>query len=101
MHREGVLRRMILTPSLAIVWVLGLLLAANAGLFDGGAGLGWLHAKLALVLALSGYHGWAVGYARKLATGKPLMTGRQLRLINEIPALVVAVVVILVVVRPF
>ena len=100
-ERGNKLRSIILTPALIVVWVLGLALAVNLGLLGGGSGLGWLHAKLALVLALSGYHGWAVGYARKLATGKPLMTGRQLRLINEIPALVVAVVVILVVVRPF
>ncbi|KQN24928.1 hypothetical protein ASE86_01185 [Sphingomonas sp. Leaf33] len=99
--REGVLRRMILTPSLVIVWVLGLLLAANAGLFDGVPGLGWLHAKLLVVVLLSGYHGWAVGYARKLGTGHATLTGRQLRLINEVPALAAILIVVLVVVKPF
>ena len=99
--REGVLRRMILTPSLVIVWVLGLLLAANAGLFDGVPGLGWLHAKLAVVLLLSGYHGWAIGYARKLAGGHATLTGKQLRLINEVPALAATLIVVLVIVRPF
>ena len=100
-HREGVLRRMILTPSLVIVWVLGLLLAVNAGLLDGVAGLGWLHAKLTLVLLLSGYHGWAVGYGKSLARGVATLTGRQLRLINEVPALMIALIVVLVIVRPF
>ena len=100
-HREGMLRRMILTPSLVIVWALGLLLAANAGLLDGAAGLGWLHAKLALVLLLSGYHGWAVGYGKRLARGAASLTGRQLRLINEVPALMIALIVVLVIVRPF
>ncbi len=99
--REGVLRRMILTPSLVIVWVLGLLLAANAGLFDGVPGLGWLHAKLLVVLLLSGYHGWAIGYVRKLQSGHATLTGRQLRLINEVPALAAILIVILVVVKPF
>ncbi len=99
--REGVLRRMILTPSLVVVWVLGLALAANLGLFDGGAGLGWLHAKLLVVVLLSGYHGWAVGYARKLGRGTATLTGRQLRLINEVPALATVLIVILVIVRPF
>lgn len=99
--REGVLRRMILTPSLIIVWVLGLLLAANAGLFDGVPGLGWLHAKLLIVVLLSGYHGWAIGYARKLAAGHATLTGRQLRLINEVPALAGILIVVLVVVKPF
>lgn len=100
-EREGKIRSIILTPSLLVVWVLGLTLAANIGLFSGQHGLGWLHLKLALVLLLSGYHGWAVGYARKLAAGKPTLTGRQLRLINEVPAILVTIVVILAIVQPF
>lgn len=99
--RETTLRNMILTPSLILTWLLGLALAANIGMFDGQAGLGWLHAKLAFVLLLSGYHGWAVGYAKKLAAGNPRLTGKQLRLINEIPALLIAVIVVMVIVRPF
>jgi protoporphyrinogen IX oxidase len=100
-EREAKLRQMILTPAMVIVWVLGLLLAANAGLFDGAPGLGWLHAKLALVIGLSGYHGWAVSYARKLAKGQASLAGRTLRMVNEIPALAVTLIVVLVIVRPF
>ena len=99
--REHKLRRIILTPSMIAVWILGLMLAANLGMFSGQPGLGWLHAKFALVLLLSGYHGWAVGYAKKLARGLPLLTGKQLRLINEIPAFAIIAIVILVIVRPF
>ena len=95
------MRKIILTPAMVVTWLLGLALATNAGLFDGQPGLGWLHAKLVLVVLLSGYHGWAVGYARKLATGTPLLTGKQLRLINEVPALATVLIVILVIVRPF
>jgi len=100
-ERETKLRNIILTPSMALVWVLGISLAVNAGLFSGVGGLGWLHAKLALVVILSGYHGWAVGYAKKLAAGKPTLTGKQLRMLNEIPAILVAFIVLLVIVRPF
>ena len=100
-EREGKIRSIILTPALVMVWVLGLLLAANAGLFDGVQGLGWLHAKLVLVLGLSGYHGWAVGYARKLKAGQAPLAGRTLRMVNEVPALAVTLIVILVIVRPF
>jgi putative membrane protein len=100
-EREAKLRRIILTPSMVLVWILGLMLAVNAGLFAGVGGLGWLHAKLLLVVLLSGYHGWAVGYAKKLAAGKPTLTGRQLRMLNEIPAVLVALIIILVIVRPF
>ncbi|WP_242097300.1 MULTISPECIES: CopD family protein [unclassified Sphingomonas] len=100
-EREGKIRHIILTPALIAVWVLGLMLAANLGLFAGQPGLGWLHAKLLIVLLLSGYHGWAVGYARKLAGGRPTMTGKALRMMNEVPALAVTLIVILVIVRPF
>jgi putative membrane protein len=99
--RETKLRTMILTPSMILVWILGLALAANAGMFSGAAGLGWLHAKFLFVVILSGYHGWAVGYARKLAAGKPTLTGKQLRMLNEVPAILIAVIVVLVIVRPF
>jgi protoporphyrinogen IX oxidase len=101
-RREALLRRMILTPSLVIVWLLGLALAANLGLFSGPqAGLGWLHAKLLLVVLLSGYHGWAVGYARKLGRGVTALSTRTLRMLNEVPALAVVLIVVLAVVRPF
>ena len=100
-ERETKLRTMILTPSMILVWILGVMLAVNAGMFSGVGGLGWLHAKLLLVVILSGYHGWAVGYAKKLAGGKPTLTGKQLRLINEVPAILIALIVILVIVRPF
>lgn len=100
-ERERKLRTMIVTPSILLVWVLGGALAVNIGLLDGQPGLGWLHAKIALVVLLSAYHGWAVGYSKKLARGQTPLTGRQLRMLNEIPALAVILIVILVIVRPF
>lgn len=99
--REAKLRAMILTPSLVAVWVLGVALAANAGLFDGQPGLGWLHAKLLFVVLLTGYHGWAVAYTRKLAAGRPTISASRLRMFNEVPALLVAVTVALAIVKPF
>ena len=99
--REAKLRRMILNPSIIMVWILGLSLAAHVGLFDGAPELGWLHAKLLLVLGLSGYHGWAVGYSRKLARGEARYSTRTLRMLNEVPALAVILIVILAVVKPF
>lgn len=99
--REAKLRRVILTPAMTIVWILGIALAANLGLFEGGAGLGWLHAKLLIVVLLSGYHGWAVSYSKRLTAGQGSLTSRQLRMINEIPAIFAALIVILAVVRPF
>lgn len=100
-EREAKLRRVILSPSIAIVWLLGIALALNLGLADGQPGLGWLHAKLLLVFLLSGYHGWAVGYSKRLTAGQGTLSSRQLRMANEIPAIFVALIVILAVVRPF
>ena len=99
--REAKLLRIILNPSMAVVWLLGLLLAANVGLFDGGPGLGWLYGKLLLVLGLSAYHGWATGYSRKLALGQGSLPPRTLRILNEVPALAVILIVVLAVVKPF
>ena len=95
--REAKLRKIILTPSLIIVWVLGLLLAVSTGAFSQG----WFHAKFLLVVLLSGYHGYLAAYAKKLARGERKLTGRNLRLLNEVPGLAVALIVVLVVVKPF
>lgn len=99
--REALLRRMILVPSIGIVWLLGITLALNVGLLDGQPGLGWLHAKLLLVFALSGYQGWAVGYSKKLALGQGGIAPRRLRMLGEVPALAVIAIVLLAVVKPF
>ena len=95
--REAKLLKIILWPSLTVVWVLGLALAWNTGAFAQGR----FHAKLVLVLALSGYHVWLAGYARSLASGERRLTGRRLRLLNEVPGIAAALIVVLVVVRPF
>ena len=100
-ERERRLRHVILTPGLIAVWALGLMLAANLGLFEGAAGLGWLHAKLALVFLLSGYHGYMIAYGKKLARGQRPGTERRLRLLNEVPSLATIAIVILVIVQPF
>jgi putative membrane protein len=95
--RESKLRRIILNPSLVIVWILGLMLMIHIGAWT----MPWFHIKFLFVLGLSGYHGWVVGYAKKLARGERTMADRQLRLMNEVPGIAAAVIVILAVVKPF
>lgn len=95
-EREDRLRRIILNPSLVIVWVFGLMLAFNGNYW----GQGWFIAKFLLVIALSGYHGWTIGYFRKLQKGERPLTEKQLRLLNEVPGAAAAIIVILAVVRP-
>ena len=95
--REQRLLKIILNPSLVLVWVLGLMLMVEIGAWS----FGWFHLKLLFVLGLSGYHGWIASYAKKLARGQRTMTDRQLRLINEVPGVAAAVIVIAVIVKPF
>jgi putative membrane protein len=62
---------------------------------------GWLHAKLTLVLLLSGYHGWLKTRVRAFAEQRNTKSARYYRFMNEVPALILVAVVILVVVKPF
>ncbi len=96
-HRMGLLRKIILTPSLIVVWVLGLLQAWASGYFSEG----WLHAKITLVVLLSGYHGWLVAQTRKMARGERPLAEQRIRMIGEVPGLLLVLIVVLVYVRPF
>ena len=96
-ERERKLIRIILMPSIGAVWALGLTLAIAVDAWTQG----WFHAKLALVIALSVYHSYLTWYAERLAKGERRLTGKRLRLLNEVPGIAVAVIVILVVVKPF
>ena len=96
-ERERKLLKIILMPSMALVWLLGIALAFTIGAWDQP----WLHAKLLLVIGLSGYNGYLRSYARKLARGERPLAGKSLRLLNEVPGIVVALIVVLVVVKPF
>ena len=95
--RERKLRRIIITPAMLLVWTFGLALAWITDAWQQG----WFVAKFAIVLALSAYHGWMVGYGRKLARGERPVSGRSLRMMNEVPGLAVVLIVVLVIVRPF
>lgn len=95
--RIGKLRKIILTPSLIVVWVLGLTIAFAIGAFSEG----WLHAKLTLVLVLSGYHGWLVAQTKKMARGERPLTEKTLRMVGEVPGLLLVLIVALVYLKPF
>ena len=94
---ERRLYRAIINPAMIATWVLGLWLAWDAGFFKSG----WLHAKLALVLILSGIHGFLSARLRDFAEDRNTRTARFYRIINEVPAVLMIGIVILVVVKPF
>ena len=95
--RMGLLRNVILTPSLIVVWVLGLLLAMTIGAWDQG----WFHAKLLFVLLLTAFHGIMVARSKKMIGGDRPMSEKQLRMWGEFPGIMLAIIVILVIVKPF
>jgi putative membrane protein len=96
-EREDRARTIILMPAMLITWTLGLMLAIHLGAFNQP----WFLAKLAMVLLLSGYQGWVGAYGRKLAAGRREQEDKRLRMMNEVPGILTAIIVALVVVRPF
>ncbi|MDP9423052.1 MAG: CopD family protein [Pseudomonadota bacterium] len=96
-EREDKARTVILAPAMLIVWVLGLMLAVHLNVW----GQYWFTAKLLLVVILTGYQGWIGAYGRKLAGGHREQDDKKLRMMNELPGILTAIIVVLVIVRPF
>ncbi len=94
---EKRLLTLIINPAMILTWVLGLWLAWKGGFFSAG----WLHAKLALVLALSGVHGYFSGAVRRFGQDRNTVSARGWRLWNEVPTVLMIAIVILVIVKPF
>ncbi|KQZ96076.1 hypothetical protein ASD64_18155 [Mesorhizobium sp. Root157] len=94
---ERRLLRAIINPAMIVAWVFGLWLAWKGFGFAGG----WLHAKLAAVLALSAVHGYLSAAVRKFAEDRNEKSARHWRIVNETPTLLMVVIVILVIVKPF
>ena len=94
---ERRLLRGIINPAMVASWIFGLWLAWVGFGFSGG----WLHAKLTAVLILSGVHGYLSGAVRKFDEDRNTKTARHWRIVNEVPTVLMIVIVILVIVKPF
>ncbi len=94
---ERRLLRFIINPAMVATWALGLWLAWDGGWLSSG----WFHAKLALVLGLSAVHGMFSGYVRAFAEDRNTHPARFYRVMNEVPTVLMIVIVVLVVVKPF
>lgn len=94
---EARLLNIITTPAMVVAWVLGLWLAWRSGFWSAP----WLHAKLALVLALSGLHGYLSAATRAFREDRNTKPARHWRIVNEIPTVLMIGIVILVIVKPF
>ena len=87
----------IINPSMTLAWILGLYLAWSGFAFKGG----WLHGKILLALVMSGIHGYLVGRVRAFAQDRNDKSARFYRILNEVPAVIMVAIVILVIVKPF
>jgi putative membrane protein len=92
------LKRIILNPSLVIVWILGLwMLYLNPALLSQG----WMHTKLVLVLGISGLHGYFITLGKRVDAVTGTVQAKTLRMLNEVPFILMIGVVVMVIVRPF
>ena len=94
---EARLLRAIINPSMMASWVFGIWLAWYGFGFSGG----WLHAKITAVLLLSGVHGYLSAAVRRFAQDRNTRPARHWRIVNEVPTVLMILIVILVVVKPF
>lgn len=94
---ERRLLRGIATPAMLAAWVFGLWLAWLIDAWDGG----WFWAKIAFVLTLSVYHMAVAGWVREFADDRNRRSARFYRYVNEIPAVLMVAIVVLVIVKPF
>lgn len=94
---ERRLLKAIMTPAMISSWIFGLWVAYEGGFFSSG----WLHAKLTLVLVMSGLHGYLARCVRQFAADANTRSSRHYRIVNEVPTVLMVLIVILVVIKPF
>jgi putative membrane protein len=94
---ERRLLKAIINPAMIATWVLGLWLAWSGGWL----GAPWFHVKLTLVLAMSAVHGLLARYVKDFAADRNRRTQKFYRIINEVPTVLMILIVIVVTVKPF
>lgn len=94
---ERRLMRIIINPAMVATWVLGLILAELTNSWASG----WFLAKLGLVVILTGIHGLFSRWRRDFERDQNQRSQRFYRMVNEVPAVLMAAIVILVIVKPF
>lgn len=94
---ERKLLRAIMNPAMIGTWLFGLMLVFTPGMVDWG--MVWPWTKAAAVLAMTWFHHWLGKRRKDFAAGRNTLTGRRYRMMNELPTLLMIVIVISVVVR--
>ena len=96
---ERRLLRAIMNPAMMASWVFGLLLVLTPGVVDWGSV--WPYTKLAAILAMTWFHMWCAARRSEFSRGENTRTGRTYRIMNEVPTVLLVVIVVSVIVRPF
>ncbi|MEO1312755.1 MAG: protoporphyrinogen oxidase HemJ [Pseudomonadota bacterium] len=96
---EMKLLRVIMNPAMIVAWVLGLTMIATPGVV--AMSDGWLHVKLLGVVAMTVFHMWLARQRRLLEADGTRLAGRTYRIANEVPTVLMVIIVIMVVVKPF
>lgn len=96
---ERRLLKQIINPAMIVAWICGMCLATTPGVVDWGSGWWWV--KLAAVLLMSGFHGALSKWRRMFLEDRNTRPQRFYRIANEVPTVLMAVIVIMVIVRPF
>ncbi|MDE2582294.1 MAG: protoporphyrinogen oxidase HemJ [Rhodospirillales bacterium] len=95
---ERRLLRAIINPAMISTWTFGILLVLTPGVIDWSAG--WWHVKLAAVILMSVLHGEFSRWRRDFLNDRNRRSARFYRIANEIPTVLMIVIVIMVIVRP-
>lgn len=96
---ETKLLRVIMNPAMIATWIFGLLLAFTPGVIDWSAIWPWT--KAVSVLAMTWFHMWLAGRRKEFQTGENTLTGRRYRIMNEVPTVLMIIIVVSVIARPF
>jgi protoporphyrinogen IX oxidase len=94
---EWRLLKLIINPAMAVTWILGLLLVWMGGWHSSG----WMLVKFALVIAMSAAHGFFVRWVKDFGADRNTRSQKFYRVANEIPTVLLVIIVVLVVVKPF
>lgn len=96
---EVKLLRLIINPAMIAAWIFGGALVAMPGVVDWGSGWPWV--KAVAVILMTGFHGALSKWRREFLDDRNRKTGRFYRLANEVPTVLMVIIVIMIIVRPF
>ena len=96
---ERRLLRAIMNPAMIVAWLFGIILVLTPGVIDWSAG--WWHGKMAGFLAVSAFHGHLSAARRGFEADARPRSERYWRIANEAPTLLLILIVVMVIVRPF